>query len=175
MSVNLRFVILMLMLVLLWYTQYFMMGGAVFIRLDIPILSYIKAWASLLLLNQPLSGPRCVCMYACVCMHVCIYVCMPACQGQPNALFCADEVFCGRAAHRGTETCAVVEAMASLELVGGRWAGPPRTALRVALRCAAHCATLRRSAPHAAAQHCTTFTSYLATHKRSQTCDARTD
>lgn len=36
-------------------------------------------------------------------------------QGQPNALFCADEVFCGRAAHRGTETCAVVEAMASLE------------------------------------------------------------
>ena len=36
-------------------------------------------------------------------------------QGQPNALFCADEVFCGRAPHRGTETCAVVEAMASLE------------------------------------------------------------
>ena len=36
-------------------------------------------------------------------------------QAQPNALLCADEVFCGRAAHRGTETCAVVEAMASLE------------------------------------------------------------
>jgi hypothetical protein len=36
-------------------------------------------------------------------------------QGQANALFCADEVFCGRAPHRGTETCAVVEAMASLE------------------------------------------------------------
>ena len=36
-------------------------------------------------------------------------------QAQPNALFCADEVFCGRAPHRGTETCAVVEAMASLE------------------------------------------------------------
>ena len=30
-------------------------------------------------------------------------------------MFCADEVFCGRAPHRGTETCAVVEAMASLE------------------------------------------------------------
>ena len=37
-------------------------------------------------------------------------------QGQVTALFCADEVFCGRAAHRGTETCTVVEAMASLEL-----------------------------------------------------------
>lgn len=36
-------------------------------------------------------------------------------QAQPNALFCADEVFCGRAPHRGTETCAVVESMASLE------------------------------------------------------------
>ena len=36
-------------------------------------------------------------------------------QGQVAALFCADEVFCGRAPHRGTETCAVVEAMASLE------------------------------------------------------------
>eukprot|EP00966_Prymnesium_polylepis_P285992 6606292-Prymnesium_polylepis.1 len=36
-------------------------------------------------------------------------------QSQPNALLCADEVFCGRAPHRGTETCAVVEAMASLE------------------------------------------------------------
>ena len=36
-------------------------------------------------------------------------------QAQPNALLCADEVFCGRAPHRGTETCAVVEAMASLE------------------------------------------------------------
>jgi len=37
-------------------------------------------------------------------------------QAQPNALLCADEVFCGRAPHRGTETCAVVEAMASLEM-----------------------------------------------------------
>jgi hypothetical protein len=36
-------------------------------------------------------------------------------QSQPNALMCADEVFCGRAPHRGTETCAVVESMASLE------------------------------------------------------------
>ena len=36
-------------------------------------------------------------------------------QGQVAAMLCADEVFCGRAAHRGTETCAVVEAMASLE------------------------------------------------------------
>ena len=36
-------------------------------------------------------------------------------QAQPNALLCADEVFCGRAPHRGTETCAVVEALASLE------------------------------------------------------------
>ena len=36
-------------------------------------------------------------------------------QGQVTALFCADEVFCGRAPHRGTETCAVVETMASLE------------------------------------------------------------
>lgn len=36
-------------------------------------------------------------------------------QGQVNAMFCADEVFCGREPHRGTETCAVVEAMASLE------------------------------------------------------------
>lgn len=36
-------------------------------------------------------------------------------QGQVQSLFCADEVFCGRAPHRGTETCAVVEAMASLE------------------------------------------------------------
>jgi len=35
--------------------------------------------------------------------------------GQVQSLFCADEVFCGRAPHRGTETCAVVEAMASLE------------------------------------------------------------
>eukprot|EP00911_Craspedida_sp_UC1_P000447 UC1_evm4s337 len=37
-------------------------------------------------------------------------------QGQVQSLFCADEVFCGRDPHRGTETCAVVEAMASLEL-----------------------------------------------------------
>eukprot|EP00854_Cymbomonas_tetramitiformis_P005362 gene5362-6506_t len=36
-------------------------------------------------------------------------------QGQPNALFCADEVFCGRQPNRGTETCAVVEAIAALE------------------------------------------------------------
>jgi len=36
-------------------------------------------------------------------------------QGQFNGLLCADEVFCGRAPHRGTETCVVVEAMASLE------------------------------------------------------------
>jgi len=36
-------------------------------------------------------------------------------QGQVAAMFCADEVFCGRAPHRGTETCTVVEAMASLE------------------------------------------------------------
>eukprot|EP00041_Stephanoeca_diplocostata_P033227 m.1093373 g.1093373 ORF g.1093373 m.1093373 type:complete len:968 (+) comp24297_c0_seq3:111-3014(+) len=36
-------------------------------------------------------------------------------QGQVQSLFCADEVFCGREPHRGTETCAVVEAMASLE------------------------------------------------------------
>eukprot|EP01052_Picozoa_sp_SAG31_P013351 SAG31_NODE_801_length_12013_cov_23.812070_12_plen_143_part_00 len=35
-------------------------------------------------------------------------------QGQVAALFCADEVFCGKAPHRGTETCAVVEAMTSL-------------------------------------------------------------
>ena len=32
-----------------------------------------------------------------------------------NTLFCADEVFCGRDPNRGTETCAVVESMASLE------------------------------------------------------------
>ena len=37
-------------------------------------------------------------------------------QGQVAALFCADEVFCGREPHRGTETCTVVEAMYSLEL-----------------------------------------------------------
>lgn len=37
-------------------------------------------------------------------------------QAQPNAIYCADEVFCGRNPERGTETCAVVEAMASLEL-----------------------------------------------------------
>lgn len=36
-------------------------------------------------------------------------------QGQAQSLFCADEVFCGREPNRGTETCAVVEAMASLE------------------------------------------------------------
>lgn len=36
-------------------------------------------------------------------------------QGTINALLSADEVFAGRAPHRGTETCAVVEAMASLE------------------------------------------------------------
>ena len=36
-------------------------------------------------------------------------------QGQVQSLFCADEVFCGRDPNRGTETCAVVEAMASLE------------------------------------------------------------
>ena len=36
-------------------------------------------------------------------------------QGQVASLFCADEVFCGREPHRGTETCAIVEAMASLE------------------------------------------------------------
>ena len=37
-------------------------------------------------------------------------------QGQPAALFGADEVFAGRQPERGTETCLVVEAMASLEL-----------------------------------------------------------
>ena len=37
-------------------------------------------------------------------------------QGQVNALLCADEVFCGRDPNRGTETCAVVEAIASLEM-----------------------------------------------------------
>ena len=37
-------------------------------------------------------------------------------QGQPGALFAADEVFAGRQPERGTETCLVVEAMASLEL-----------------------------------------------------------
>ena len=37
-------------------------------------------------------------------------------QGQVQSLFCADEVFCGRDPNRGTETCAVVEAMASLEI-----------------------------------------------------------
>jgi hypothetical protein len=36
-------------------------------------------------------------------------------QGQLQSLFCADEVFCGRDPNRGTETCAVVEAIASLE------------------------------------------------------------
>ena len=36
-------------------------------------------------------------------------------QGQVQSLLCADEVFCGRAPHRGTETCTEVEAMASLE------------------------------------------------------------
>ena len=35
-------------------------------------------------------------------------------QGQVAALFCADEVFCGKAPHRGTETCTVVEAITSL-------------------------------------------------------------
>jgi len=37
-------------------------------------------------------------------------------QGQVAALFCADEVFCGRQPNRGTETCAVVEAITSLEM-----------------------------------------------------------
>ena len=37
-------------------------------------------------------------------------------QGQLTTVFCADEVFCGRDPNRGTETCAVVETMASLEL-----------------------------------------------------------
>ena len=36
-------------------------------------------------------------------------------QGQVQSLFCADEVFCGRSPNRGTETCAIVEMMASLE------------------------------------------------------------
>ena len=51
-------------------------------------------------------------------------------QAQPNALFCADEVFCGRAPHRGTETCAIVEAMASLEQ-GFAVLGEPALADRV--------------------------------------------
>ena len=40
---------------------------------------------------------------------------LDAWQAQPAALFCADEVFCGREPYRGTETCAVVEALAALE------------------------------------------------------------
>jgi hypothetical protein len=36
-------------------------------------------------------------------------------QGTVAAGMCADEVFCGRSPHRGTETCTVVEQMASLE------------------------------------------------------------
>jgi len=36
-------------------------------------------------------------------------------QGQVQGTFCADEVFCGRDPERGTETCTVVETMASWE------------------------------------------------------------
>jgi hypothetical protein len=36
-------------------------------------------------------------------------------QGTVAAGMCADEVYCGRSPHRGTETCTVVEQMASLE------------------------------------------------------------
>ena len=45
-------------------------------------------------------------------------------QGQVQSLFCADEVFCGRDPNRGTETCAVVEAMASLELAFATFGAP---------------------------------------------------
>ena len=36
-------------------------------------------------------------------------------QAQVQGTFCADEVFCGRDPERGTETCTVVEMMASYE------------------------------------------------------------
>lgn len=36
-------------------------------------------------------------------------------QNQVQGTFCADEVFCGRDPERGTETCTVVETMASYE------------------------------------------------------------
>jgi hypothetical protein len=45
-------------------------------------------------------------------------------QGQINGNFCADEVFCGRNPNRGTETCTVVEQMASLELSFATFADP---------------------------------------------------
>ena len=48
-------------------------------------------------------------------------------QGQVAALFCADEVFCGREPHRGTETCTVVEAMYSLELAFTTFGGTHAT------------------------------------------------
>ena len=51
-------------------------------------------------------------------------------QGQPGALFAADEVFAGRQPERGTETCLVVEAMASLELAFANL-GDPRLMDRV--------------------------------------------
>ena len=40
---------------------------------------------------------------------------LDAYQGQVQGTFCADEVFCGRDPERGTETCTVVETMASYE------------------------------------------------------------
>ena len=45
-------------------------------------------------------------------------------QGQISALFCADEVFCGRQPNRGTETCAVVEAMSSLQMAFNTFGDP---------------------------------------------------
>ena len=49
---------------------------------------------------------------------------MDAYQGQVQGTFCADEVFCGRNPNRGTETCTVVEQMASLELSFATFAEP---------------------------------------------------
>jgi uncharacterized protein len=45
-------------------------------------------------------------------------------QGQITSSFCADEVFCGRNPNRGTETCTVVEQMASLEHAFATFAMP---------------------------------------------------
>ena len=45
-------------------------------------------------------------------------------QGQITSSFCADEVFCGRNPNRGTETCTVVEQMASLEHAFATFATP---------------------------------------------------
>ena len=55
-------------------------------------------------------------MYAAFVIHGPTNAFRPQTRFGPGSLTSAScEVFCGREPHRGTETCAVVEAMASLE------------------------------------------------------------